>query len=117
MNGPQRDRRRTSKGPRKRPPSGGPSRNPLPPGRTLGFWIVVVLMLLFAMQLLMNPTSQERPITYTTFESQLEAGNLAEVTVIDGEHPALDELGEAVDEVRQQELDGGYDRIFIKRSK
>jgi cell division protease FtsH len=40
-------------------------------------------MLLFAMQLLMNPTSQERPITYTTFESQLEAGNLAEVSVID----------------------------------
>jgi cell division protease FtsH len=40
-------------------------------------------MLLFAMQLVMNPGSQERPITYTTFERQMEDGNLAEVTVID----------------------------------
>ena len=83
MNGPSRERRRGPKGPNRRPPSGGPNRNPLPPGRTLGFWIVVVLMLLFAMQLVMSPRSEERPITYTTFERQLEGGNLAEVTVID----------------------------------
>ncbi len=83
MNGPSRDRRQASKGPNKRPPS-GPKRNPLPPGRTLGFWIVVVLMLLFAMQLVMSPRSTDKPITYTTFERQLESGNLAEVTVVDG---------------------------------
>ncbi|RKZ16640.1 cell division protein FtsH [bacterium] len=41
-------------------------------------------MLLFAMQLLMSPRSDEHLITYTTFERQLEDGNLAEVTVVDG---------------------------------
>jgi cell division protease FtsH len=52
----------------------------MPPGRTFGFWIVAILLLFFGFQLLLLDRQPEHNISYTTFEQQLEAGNLAEVT-------------------------------------
>ena len=92
MNGPMRDRR-GQKGPNKRPPSGGPQR-PMPPGRTAGFWIVAILMLFLGLQLLLRPSEPRLEISYSTLMRQVEKGNIAEVTIIDGKavQGRLDEL-------------------------
>ena len=84
MTGPMRDRRGQGNGPNKRPPQNGGPRGPMPPGRTFGFWIVAILMLFFGFQLLLARPQTHQQISYTTFERQMDKGNLAEVTVIDG---------------------------------
>jgi cell division protease FtsH len=84
MNGPMRDRRGQGQGPSKRPPQNGGPQRPMPPSRTFGFWIVAILMLFFGFQLLLSRPQTHQTITYTTFERQMERGNIAEITVIEG---------------------------------
>ena len=84
MTGPMRDRRGQGQGPNKRPPQGGGPKSPMPPNRTFGFWIVAILMLFFGFQLLLSRPQTHQVISYTTFERQMEKGNLAEITVIEG---------------------------------
>ena len=52
----------------------------MPPGRTFGFWIVAILLLFLGFQLLLYERAPQHEISFTTFDQQLEAGNLAEVT-------------------------------------
>ncbi len=84
MTGPMRDRRGQGQGPNKRPPQNGGPQRPMPPSRTFGFWIVAILMLFFGFQLLLSRPQTHQVISYTTFERQMEKGNLAEITVIEG---------------------------------
>ncbi len=78
MTGPMRDRRGQGGGPNKRPPLGRPQR-PMQPGRAIGFWLVVILLLFFGFQLLLLERQPQHAITYTTFLEQVDKGNLAEM--------------------------------------
>jgi cell division protease FtsH len=49
------------------------------PGRAIGFWLVVILLLFFGIQLLILDRPTEYSISYTTFIKQVENGNVAEI--------------------------------------
>ena len=78
MTGPNRDRRTPPRPKRRRP--GGSSPKPLPPGRTLGFWLVIIVLLFFGFQLLYLDNKKEFNLSYSTFLEEVDKGNVAEVT-------------------------------------
>ncbi len=53
---------------------------PLPPGRTLGFWLVIIVLLFFGFQLLYLDNTKEYDLSYSTFLEEVDKGNIAEVT-------------------------------------
>jgi len=79
MTGPLRDRRGQGKGPNRRPPLGRPPRGPLQPGRAIGFWLVIIVLLFFGFQLIMMERPSQYKISYTTFMDQVDDGNVAEL--------------------------------------
>ena len=74
MTGPTRDRR----GPSKRPPKGRQPR-PAQPGRAIGFWLILILLLFFGFQVLLLDRQARHEISYSTFAQQVEAGNIAKI--------------------------------------
>ena len=53
-------------------------------GRTAGFWLLLVLASIMAVQLTSGGTKPLREIDYSEFRAQVRSGNVEEVTVIDG---------------------------------
>jgi cell division protease FtsH len=49
------------------------------PGRAIGFWLVVILLLFFGFQLLLLDREPQHAISFTTFLKQVDAGNIAEI--------------------------------------
>ncbi len=80
MSGPDRDRRTPPKRNGFRRPQGGKSQRPMPPGRTMGFWVVIVLLLFLGFNMLNLDGAKQYSISYSTFLQQVDEGNLAEVT-------------------------------------
>jgi cell division protease FtsH len=64
--------------PRQQPPKMGKM------GRTAGFWLMLVVVSIIAVQVMSQGTRQVRDIDYSEFVAQLRAGNVEEVTVTDG---------------------------------
>jgi cell division protease FtsH len=64
--------------PRQQPPKMGKV------GRTAGFWLMLVVVSIIAVQVMSQGTGQVRDIDYSEFVAQLRAGNVEEVTVTDG---------------------------------
>jgi len=66
---------------------GGPSRNPFGsgkrgpmPGRTAGFWILLILLVFVAFQMMYVNRQSIHEITYSAFVEQVETGNIAALT-------------------------------------
>jgi cell division protease FtsH len=53
----------------------------MPPGRTMGFWLVVILLLVFGFQILALDRNQRWTITYTTFLKQVDAAHVAQLAI------------------------------------
>lgn len=53
-------------------------------GRTAGFWLLLVLASILAVQLTTSGADRAKPIDYSEFRGQVRSGNVEEVTVIDG---------------------------------
>ena len=80
MTGPDRDRRTPPKRNNFRRPQGGKSQRPMPPGRTMGFWVVIVLLLFLGFNMLNLDSVKQYNISYSTFLQEVDQGNIAEVT-------------------------------------
>jgi len=52
--------------------------------RTAAFWVLIVLIPLLIVHVFNAPRDQQAELPYTTYEGQLKAGNISEVTIIDG---------------------------------
>ncbi|HVH12710.1 MAG TPA: ATP-dependent metallopeptidase FtsH/Yme1/Tma family protein, partial [Longimicrobium sp.] len=48
-------------------------------GRTAGFWLLLVLASILAVQLTSNGAERPRPIDYSQFRAEVRAGNVSEV--------------------------------------
>ncbi len=66
---------------------GGPSRNPFGsgkrgpmPGQTAGFWILLILLVFVAFQMMYVNRQSIHEITYSAFVEQVETGNIAALT-------------------------------------
>jgi cell division protease FtsH len=53
-------------------------------GRTAGFWLLLVLASILAVQLTSSGAERPRPIDYSEFRREVRNGNVSEVTIIDG---------------------------------
>jgi cell division protease FtsH len=53
-------------------------------GRTAGFWLLLVLASIVAVQLTSSGAERPRPIDYSEFRREVRNGNVSEVTIIDG---------------------------------
>jgi cell division protease FtsH len=53
-------------------------------GRTAGFWLLLVLASILAVNLTNGGAAKPKPIDYSEFRSEVRRGNVAEVTIIDG---------------------------------
>jgi cell division protease FtsH len=53
-------------------------------GRTAGFWLLLVLASILAVNLTNGSAERVKPIDYSEFRSEVRRGNVAEVTIIDG---------------------------------
>jgi len=84
MTGPMRNRRGNGRGPSKRPPMGRGPRTPQP-GRAVGFWLLFILLLFLAFQLVLVQGEGRQEISYSTFLAEVEAGNIAEIAFIASE--------------------------------
>jgi len=70
-----------NKSPRKpQGPLQSPGRRPPMPGRTAGFWIILLILVFFAFQMMNLDQEPVYDITYTAFEQQVEAGNISSIT-------------------------------------
>jgi cell division protease FtsH len=73
--------------PRKQPPQGD-GRSPLPrpghrgllPGRTAGFWILLLLLFFVAVRMMYTDKRVVYEVSWSTFQEQVEAGNIATLT-------------------------------------
>ncbi len=72
------------------PPLG--SRRPNFPGRTAGFWILLLLLVFIAFQMMNIDRQQIHTISWTAFEEQVDAGNIRSLT-----KTGLDVRGELVE--------------------
>ena len=61
---------------------GGPSPQVPRPMRTMSFWFLMVILLFVAVQLINYGKTQEYPVSYTRFMSELEGDNLKEVEFV-----------------------------------
>jgi cell division protease FtsH len=77
-----------------RPPHGPSNRPPLP-GKTAGFWILLIVLLFIAFQMMVVDRHPERAISYSAFAEQVEAGNIRSLT-----KTGLDVVGEFAEAVR-----------------
>jgi cell division protease FtsH len=59
------------------------------PMRTLSLWVLIVLVAVFAMKVMDLRAPREHPIPFTEFEKQIEAGNVAELTISGTETPEV----------------------------
>ncbi len=80
MSGPPRDRRNAGRGPTRRPPKGRGNRSPVRPQRPFVFWLVLLLLVAFGVQLLMVDRAPKQEIIYSTFLEQVDQGNVQKVT-------------------------------------
>ena len=53
-------------------------------GRTAGFWLLLVLASILAVNLTNGSAERVKPIDYSEFRGEVRRGNVAEVTIIDG---------------------------------
>jgi len=67
---------------KKKPPFPGPGggRRPTMPGRTVGFWMLLLLLVFLAFQMMSIDREQVHPIGWTAFKEQVEAGNIRSLT-------------------------------------
>ena len=61
-----------------RPPKGPNMRPPQIPGKTAGFWILLVFLVFLVYQMIYIDRSTVHVITYSAFQEQVEAGNIAQ---------------------------------------
>ena len=52
--------------------------------RAAAFWVLIILIPLLIVNVFSRPNQQKAELTYTQYQEQLAAGNIQEVTVIDG---------------------------------
>ena len=71
---------RRGDGPDKRPPRGPSMKTPQIPGKTAGFWILLVFLVFLVYQMIYIDRSTLQEITYTAFDEQVEAGNIRGLT-------------------------------------
>ena len=71
---------RRGDGPDKRPPRGPSMKTPQIPGKTAGFWILLVFLVFLVYQMIYIDRSTVQEITYTAFDEQVEAGNIRGLT-------------------------------------
>ena len=71
---------RKGDGPDKRPPRGPNLKTPQIPGKTAGFWILLVFLVFLVYQMIYIDRSTVQEITYTAFDEQVEAGNIRGLT-------------------------------------
>ncbi|MBU8869421.1 MAG: ATP-dependent zinc metalloprotease FtsH [Gemmatimonadales bacterium] len=66
-----------------RPPRGpGGIKPPNIPGKTAGFWILLVFLVFLAYQMIYFDKTSIRELTYSTFKEQVELGNIKEISKI-----------------------------------
>ncbi len=75
-----------SPAPKNKPPRGpnrqspGPGRRPQMPGKTVGFWILLALLVFLAFQMMYIDKRAVHEISYSAFAEQVEAGNISTLT-------------------------------------
>jgi len=77
-NQPGRDNRGSQKSPDGKEPFSWKG-----PIRTLGFWLVIIMVFIFAYSIYSSSSNDVAEISYTEFINQLESDNISEVTFID----------------------------------
>ncbi len=77
-NQPGRDNRGSQKSPDGKEPFSWKG-----PIRTLGFWLVIIMVFIFAYSIYSSSSNDVAEISYSEFINQLENGNVSEVTFID----------------------------------
>ncbi len=80
----QRNPQSSGRGPRRglRPPLNIRNQRPM---RTLSLWVLIIFLVVILMRVMNLGTSQEQEIVSTDFEEQMNAGNLAELTIMGNE--------------------------------
>ncbi len=68
------------KGPNKRPPRGPSMKPPQIPGKTAGFWILIVFLVFIVFQMVSMEKTAIYELTYSSFKEQVEAGNIRSLT-------------------------------------
>jgi len=78
-----------------RPPSGGPG-GPKPgfTGRGVAFWLLLMLLMVVVFQWYAGQRTSSNLISFSAFAEQVEVGNVAELTIVDGK--GMGRLGEQV---------------------
>ena len=71
------------KGPDNRPPRGPNIKPPQMPGKTAGFWILLVFLVFLVYQMMYIDRSTVQEITFSSFDEQVQAGNIRSVTRTD----------------------------------
>jgi len=51
--------------------------------KTLSFWILILLIPVVLIQLSGQKSEASKPVSYSTYRQQLEAGNISKVTIVD----------------------------------
>jgi len=71
---------RRSKGPDKRPSKGPSVKPPQIPGKTAGFWILLVFLVFLVYQMIYFDRSTVAEITYSAFDEQVDGGNIRSIS-------------------------------------
>ena len=96
------DEDREPRGPRRTPTGGGPGgggKKPTPfltprPLKTLAFWLMMTVLVLVAVNIYHISRPEERKLSYTQFQKEVQAGNIKEMTI--AEKKARGELNEPI---------------------
>jgi len=71
---------RKDDGPKKRPPRGPSIKPPQIPGKTAGFWILLVFLVFLVYQMIYIDRSTVEVITFSAFDEQVQTGNIRSIS-------------------------------------
>lgn len=104
---------RKGQGPNKKPSRGPSMKPPQIPGKTAGFWVLLVFLVFLAYQLMEQSRSTVHVISYSAFQEQVEAGNIAKYS-----ETGHNVVGELLELTNMTVLDGSFqdvDRFKTRR--
>ena len=69
-----------NQGPGRKPQRGGGMKPPQIPGKTAGFWILIVFLVFIVFQMVSMEKTAIHELTYSSFKEQVENGNIRSIT-------------------------------------
>jgi len=97
---------RKPSGPKKKPTRGSGMRPPQIPGKTAGFWILLVFLVFLVYQMIYIDRSSVHELTYSAFEQQVTSGNMRSIS-----KTGLDVFGELNEKITLTVKDGSLKEV------